>query len=73
MRDETLDPRALSIPANSMAIYPAPTTATFLKKKKIYTVLCKSNANGIRRISLFVLTIFRRKFERKFDRKFEAS
>ena len=35
MRDETLDPRALSIPANSMAIYPAPTTATFLKKKKI--------------------------------------
>ena len=34
MRDETLDPRALSIPANSMAIYPAPTTATFLKKKK---------------------------------------
>ena len=36
MRDETLDPRALSIPANSMAIYPAPTTATFLKKKKIY-------------------------------------
>ena len=33
MRDETLDPRALSIPANSMAIYPAPTTATFLKKK----------------------------------------
>ena len=36
MRDETLDPRALSIPANSMAIYPAPTTATFLKKKKKY-------------------------------------
>ena len=36
MRDETLDPRALSIPANSMAIYPAPTTATFLEKKKIY-------------------------------------
>ena len=36
MRDETLDPRALSIPANSMAIYPAPTTATFLKKKNIY-------------------------------------
>ena len=36
MRDETLDPRALSIPANSMAIYPAPTTATFLKKKYIY-------------------------------------
>ena len=34
MRDETLDPRALSIPANSMAIYPAPTTATFLEKKK---------------------------------------
>ena len=34
MRDETLDPRALSIPANSMAIYPAPTTATFLGKKK---------------------------------------
>ena len=34
MRDKTLDPRALSIPANSMAIYPAPTTATFLKKKK---------------------------------------
>ena len=34
MRDETLDPRTLSIPANSMAIYPAPTTATFLKKKK---------------------------------------
>ena len=34
MRDETLDPRALSIPANSMAIYPAPTTPTFLKKKK---------------------------------------
>ena len=34
MRDETLDPRAFSIPANSMAIYPAPTTATFLKKKK---------------------------------------
>ena len=39
----------------------------------IATVLCKSNASGIRRISLFVLTIFRRKFERKFDRKFEAS
>ena len=36
MRDETLDPRALSIPANSMAIYPAPTTATFLEKKKKY-------------------------------------
>ena len=36
------------------------------------TVLCKSNASGIRRISLFVLTIFRRKFERKFDRKFKA-
>ena len=42
MRDETLDPRALSIPANSMAIYPAPTTATFLKKKKniyIYIII----------------------------------
>ena len=39
MRDETLDPRALSIPANSMAIYPAPTTATFLEKKNIYIII----------------------------------
>ena len=39
MRDETLDPRALSIPANSMAIYPAPTTATFLKKKKYIYIM----------------------------------
>ena len=38
-----------------------------------YTVLCKRNANGIRRISLFVLTIFRRMFERKFNQTFQAS
>ena len=45
----------------------------FALPHNILTVLCKSNANGIRRISLFVLTIFRQKFGRKFDRKFEAS
>ena len=43
MRDETLDPRALSIPANSMAIYPAPTTATFLKKKKYIYIYIYNN------------------------------
>ena len=43
MRDETLDPRALSIPANSMAIYPAPTTATFLKKKKKKNIYIYNN------------------------------
>ena len=43
MRDETLDPRAFSIPANSMAIYPAPTTATFLKKKKKKNIYIYNN------------------------------
>lgn len=42
MRDETLDPRAFSIPANSMAIYPAPTTATFLEKKIIFYKISKN-------------------------------
>ena len=42
------------------------------KLQQKHTVLCKSNASGIRRISFFVLTIFRRKFERKFDQKFKA-
>ena len=37
-----------------------------------FTVFCKSNANEIRRISLFVLAISRRKYKWKFDRKFEA-
>ena len=37
-----------------------------------FTVFCKSNANEIRRISVFVLAISRRKYKWKFDRKFEA-
>lgn len=34
MKDDTLEPNALSIPANSTAMYPAPTTAVFLAVRK---------------------------------------
>ena len=42
MRDETLEPNAFSIPANSTAMYPAPITAVFLtdyKTTKLVIVL----------------------------------
>lgn len=34
MKDDTLEPNALSIPANSTAMYPAPITAVFLTVKE---------------------------------------
>ena len=46
--DETLEPRAFSIPASSTAIYPAPMTATFLMvKQKKYHLSKKKHRMGM--------------------------